>query len=67
MELTDEVAPDGAVCPTCGLDVGGYTVGHTRDGRTTWDRPMKVAAGPTGTQFMTGGLTHVQDGERCKP
>lgn len=67
MELTGEVAAADALCPTCGLEIGGYTVGRTKDGRTTWDRPMKVAAGPSGTQFMTGGLTHIEGGERCRP
>jgi hypothetical protein len=64
---TAEVAPKGATCPTCGLDVGGYAIGQTRDGRTTWDRPFGRYAGPTGTLFPSGGLTHVEGGERCTP
>lgn len=62
---TSEVAPKGATCPTCGIDVGGYAIGATRDGRMTWDRPLRHDAGPTGTMFYSGGLTHVEGGERC--
>lgn len=65
--LTGEVAPKGATCPTCGLDVGGFAIGVTSDGKTTWDQPYRRDLGPTGTAFTTGGLTHVQDGERCVP
>lgn len=64
---TLEVAPPGSECPTCGLDVGGFAIGQTRDGATTWDRPGGFYAGPTGTPAYHGGLTHVQDGERCRP
>lgn len=59
------VAPKGAVCPTCGLDVGGFAIGQTRDGKTTWDQPFRRDLGPTGTMFSSGGLTHVEGGERC--
>lgn len=65
--LTGERAPKGATCPTCGLDVAGYAIGETRDGRTTWDRPARHDIGPTGTMFWSGGLTHVEGGERCRP
>ena len=58
-------APPGARCPTCGLDVSGYTIGRTRDGHTTWDRPFHREVGPTGTPYGTGGLTHIEGGERC--
>ena len=61
-----EVAPPGTTCPTCGLDVSGYLVGETDDGRPLWERPHYVAAG-TGAAAYHGGLTHVQDGERCRP
>lgn len=64
-KLTGETAPKGAACPTCGLDVGGYAIGVTRDGKTTWDRPLRYDAGPTGTMFYSGGLTHIEGGERC--
>jgi hypothetical protein len=63
--LTGETAPRGATCPTCGLEVGGYSVGVTRDGRATWDRPTRHDAGPTGVRAYSGGLTHVEGGERC--
>lgn len=58
-------APKGATCPTCGLDVGGYLLGKTRAGRTTWDRPLRFEAGPSGVKSYSGGLTHVEGGERC--
>lgn len=59
------IAPKGTTCPTCRLDVGGCTVGRTRDGKTTWDRPYQRELGPTGTMMSMGGLTHVERGERC--
>lgn len=65
--FTGEKAPKGATCPTCGLDIGGCDIGITRDGKTTWDRPVRYDQGPTGTWSYSGGLTHVEGGERCKP
>lgn len=62
-----ELAPPGTTCPTCGLDVSGYAVGETREGKTMWERPSYRAAGPSGVPVTHGGLTHVQDGERCRP
>lgn len=64
-KLTGKTAPKNATCPTCGLDVGGYLLGVTADGRTTWDRPTRYDAGPSGVKVWSGGLTHVQEGERC--
>jgi hypothetical protein len=64
-KLTGEVAARDATCPTCGLDVGGYAIGITHDGRTTWDRPTRHDAGPSGVRVWTGGLTHLEGGERC--
>lgn len=64
---TAEKAPPGAKCPTCGLDVAGFAIGRTKDGRTTWDRPFAYHIGPTGTRFASGGLSHVEGGERCQP
>jgi hypothetical protein len=65
--LTGEVAPKGATCPTCGLDVGGYAIGRTVDGRTTWDRPTYPTVAQSGRLVFFGGLTHVEGGERCEP
>lgn len=62
---TEETAPKGAICPTCGLDVGGCFLGKTGDGRSTWDRPTRYDAGPSGVKVYSGGLTHVEGGERC--
>ncbi|MCA1571980.1 MAG: hypothetical protein LC798_17045 [Chloroflexi bacterium] len=64
--LTGETAPRGATCPTCSLDVGGCAIGQTRDGRTTWDRPISYRADALGNYKWSGGLTHVEGGERCK-
>lgn len=64
-KLTGEFAPKGATCPTCGLDVGGHALGVTSDDRTTWDRPARHDAGPSGVKVWSGGLTHVERGERC--
>lgn len=63
--LTGKMATPDAHCPTCGLEVGGYALGVTSDGRTTWDRPTKLEIGPSGTEVRVGGLTHVEGGERC--
>jgi hypothetical protein len=63
--LTGEAAAKGATCPTCGLDVGGCSLSQTREGKTTWDRPTRHDTGPTGTKFYSGGLTHIEGGERC--
>lgn len=64
-ELSREVAPDGATCPGCGMEVGGWRVGRTAEGRTTWDRPTRWLAGPSGREDAQGGLTHVEGGVRC--
>lgn len=64
--LTGERAPAGAKCSGCGLDVGGWAIGITADGRTTWDRPANLHQDASGNRKWFGGLTHVEGGERCR-
>lgn len=62
-----ETAPAGATCPTCGLDVAGFTVRTSAEGDgIAWDRPVRWGRGPSGMEFADGGLTHVQGGRRCR-
>lgn len=65
MGLTGQVAPKGTLCPTCGMDVGGYALGVSGDGATTWDRPTSVYRDNGGRVMYSGGLTHIEGGARC--
>lgn len=59
-------APPGSTCPSCGFDVGGFRLGRTTDGRRTWDQPFAWIRGQNGSEFASGGLTHVEGGRRCR-
>lgn len=65
MGLTGKKAPKGSACPTCRMDVGGYLLGRSAGGTTTWDRPTTVYRDNSGRVMYSGGLTHVQGGPRC--
>lgn len=65
MGLTGKKARKGARCPTCRMDVGGYLLGVSADGATTWDRPTRTYPDNFGQIKYSGGLTHVEGAPRC--
>lgn len=65
MTMGTKKARKGATCPTCGMDVGGYTLGKSATGATTWDRPMSTYRDNGGRLMYSGGLTHVEGAPRC--
>lgn len=51
-------------CPTCGLDVTGFTE-RVVDGVRRWDAPVKHFLANDGSDRWRGGFTHIEGGMRC--
>lgn len=60
-------APKGSKCPGCGLNVGGFFVGTSSDGKRMWSEPVRWSTANDGRQSPLGGLDHVEGGRRCRP